>query len=245
MKMKDKNILGFESTHIPVSFKVIGVGESPVVTSIIERVKAFGYDCVECLEVKSRKDCIPVDVDKMAFIVSVDNDEEANAIAASYHDAGVLTIGLLSNPDITCFDSVLTDSEYDEVPEVIKALLQPIVFPGIINYDFSDLCIILRDTHYFNILIAEGNDVESFVINLQHTLHDKGIEMDKAQHLSVHVYFNRHRQPPLNAEDMVYLSDMLSKIPETVDIMWSVNYDDTLPKEQIRLTMILSGIKED
>lgn len=95
MSMTDSEILEKYKQPLSVSFKVIGTGTGAA--DIIEKVKSFGYDCVDCILAKTPGDCIPVDDDKMAIIVARDNEEIANAIAKTYHDAGVLTIGLVRN----------------------------------------------------------------------------------------------------------------------------------------------------
>lgn len=87
--MTDSEILEKYQQPFPVSFKIIGVGTGP--TDIIVKFKSFGYDCVGCILAETPGDCIPMDDDKMAIIVARDNEEVANAIAKTYHDAGILT----------------------------------------------------------------------------------------------------------------------------------------------------------
>ena len=104
----DSYILENLQQSLPVSFKVIGIGSET--TGIIEKVKSFDYDCVGCLVAKDPADCVPRDEDKMAIIVAKDNVEAANEIAKTYHDAGVLTIGLVPEADFSCYDSVATET---------------------------------------------------------------------------------------------------------------------------------------
>lgn len=174
MTMTDSEVLERYQQPFPVSFKVIGVGTGA--TDIIEKVKSFGYDCVGCILAESPGDCIPMDDDKMVIIVARDNEEVANAIAKTYHEAGVLTIGLVYDPNIAYYDSILMDSRHEDFPEIIKTLLQPIV-----------------------------------------------------------------RQPTITMTDMEHLSDMISSLPESINVIWSVNFDDTLPYDLIRFSIIMSG----
>lgn len=115
--MTDSEILEKNQQQFPVSFRVIGVGTG--VADVIEKVKSFGYDCVGCILAETPNDCIPMDDDKLVIIVARDNEEVANAIAKTYHDAGVLTIGLVYDPNIACYDSVMMDSRYEDFPEII------------------------------------------------------------------------------------------------------------------------------
>lgn len=96
--MNDSEILEKYQQPFPVSFKVIGIGSG--MTGIIENVKSFGYECVSCLVAKDSADCSPIDEDKMAIIVTKDDVTAANKIAKTYHDAGVLTIGLVCDPNM-------------------------------------------------------------------------------------------------------------------------------------------------
>lgn len=235
--MTDSEILEKYQQPFPVSFKVIGIGTEA--TDIIEKVKSFGYDCVGCILAETPSDCIPMDDDKMVIIVARDNEEVANAIAMSYHDAGVLTIGLVHDPNIACYDSVMTDSRYEDFPDIIRTLLQPIVTHGYICFDFNDLCTILHDSGSFKTLTAEGKNVEEAVNNMKKKL--ENVPTQHIESLSAHIIFNRERQPSITMTDMKHLSEMISRLPESINVIWSVNFDDTLPDDLIRFTVIMSG----
>lgn len=235
--MTDSEILEEYQQPFPVSFKVIGTGTGA--TNIIEKVKSFGYDCVGCMLAKTPSDCIPMDDDKMVIIVARDNEEVANTTAKTYHDAGVLTIGLVHNPDVSCYDNIAIETEIENFPEVIQHLLQPVVSQGYICYDFNDLCITLRNFRYFKTLVSEGKNVEKAVNNMKKKL--KKVRTHHIESLSAHLYFNRERQTSITMTDMKHLSEMISSLPESINVIWSVNFDDTLPYNLIKFTVIVSG----
>lgn len=235
--MTDSEILGKYQQPFPVSFKVIGTGTGA--TDIIEKVKSFGYDCVGCMLAKTPSDCIPMDDDKMVIIVARDNEEVANAIAKTYHDAGILTIGLVYDPNIACFDSVMMDARHEDFPEIIKTFLQPVVTQGYICFDFNDLCTILHDSGFFITLTAEGKNMEEAVNNIKKKL--ENVPTHHIESLSAHLYFNRERQPSITMTDMKHLSEMISSLPESINVSWSVNFDDTSPYNLIKFTVIMSG----
>lgn len=222
---------------IPVSFKVIGIGSET--TGIIEKVKSFDYDCVGCLVANDPADCVPTDEDKMAIIVATDNMETANEIAKTYHDAGVLTIGLVPEADYSCFDSVATETSSVDFSETIKNLLLPVVSYGYICFDFNDLCTILKDSHSFSTLTTNGRTVEDAVVSMKEQL--ENVALKDIESLTAHIYFNRERRDKIKMEDMVHLSNMISSLPESIDVIWSVNFDDTLPEDLIKFTIIMSG----
>lgn len=235
--MNDSKNLENLQQPIPVSFKVIGIGSET--TDIIKEVESFEYDCVVSLVANGSADCVPTDEDKMAIIVATDNIDTANEIAKTYHDAGILTIGLVPEPDYSCYDSVATETSPVKFSETIKDLLLPIVSYGYICYDFNDLCTILKNSHSFSTLTTNGRNVEEAVSNMQEKLEKVAIQ--EVEYLSVHIYFNREKQANIKMEDMVHLSNMISNLPESINVIWSVNFDDTLPEDLIRFTFIMSG----
>ena len=96
--MNEENLLDQPAfVNLPTSFRIIGIGEAT--KGIIETVKSNGYDCVSATVLTEPFECVPTDEDKMVIIVAKDNETRANSIAKLFHDAGVLTIGLLDNAD--------------------------------------------------------------------------------------------------------------------------------------------------
>lgn len=235
--MNDSKVSENLQQPIPVSFKVIGIGSET--TGIIEKVKSFDYDCVGCLIANDPADCVPTDEDKMAIIVAKDNVEAANEIAKTYHDAGVLTIGLVYEPDYSCYDSVATEKSSVNFSETIKNLLLPVVSYGYICFDFNDLCTILKDSHSFSTLTTKGRTVEDAVVSMKEQL--ENVALKDIESLTAHIYFNRERRDKIKMEDMVHLSNMISSLPESIDVIWSVTFDDTLPEDLIKFTIIMSG----
>lgn len=236
-KMTDSGILENFQQPFPVSFKVIGIGTG--VIDIIKEVESFGYNCVDCLVAKSTNDCIPMDDDKMAIIVARDNEGLANAIAKTYHDAGVLTIGLVNGADNSCYDSIAIDTDSENIPEVIRILLAPLATMGYICYDFNDLCTTLRNRRFLKTLVADGKGIEDTVINMQRKM--KNVAVDKIEFISALLYFNRERLAAITMDDMAPFNNVISGLPESIDVIWGVNFDNTLSDDIIRLTFIMSG----
>ena len=54
-------------------------------------------------------------------------------------------------------------------------------------------------------------------------------------------HFTVELKSELKIDDMAHLSNMFSSLPESVNAMWSVNFDDAMPTDIIRLSIILSG----
>ena len=55
------------------------------------------------------------------------------------------------------------------------------------------------------------------------------------------LYFNRERLAAITMDDMAPFNNIISGLPESIDIIWGVNFDNTLSDDIIRLTFIMSG----
>ena len=227
-------------TNLPTSFRVIGIGEAT--KEIIETVKSYGYDCVSATVLTEPFECVPADEDKMVIIVAKDNEDHANSIAKTFHDAGVLTLGLLANSDCDCYDSVVSKASYTDYPELIKAILQPIATPGMVAYDFSDLQTTLTDSKHFLIKSVTRYGNERVAEAIGHIKRTITLPMlDKIEGLSIFLYFNREGKQPLLMQEMRALNDFLSEPPESIYVIWAVYPDESIKDEEIKITILAAG----
>lgn len=222
---------------LPASFRVIGIGTE--IEGVIKKVKSLELDGVSAEIVDHPYDCLPNDEDTLAIIVFTDLENEANRIANTFHDAGVLTLGFSEDANPSCYDSVMLCDSRKEYPEIIKDLLLTIVTPCLISFDLEDLRTILRDSKYFTVRSTSGNDVKEATEKLGAIFND--LELKYVEYLSIHLYFNPNRSTPLAMSEMASLQQLMSKLPETVNVLWSVNHDENLNSDEIRLSTILAG----
>mgnify|MGYP001093456974 FL=1 len=226
--------------NLPTSFRVIGIGEST--KEIIETVKSNAYDCVSATVLTAPFECVPTDEDKMVIIVARDNEEHANSIAKTFHDAGVLTLGLLDNADLDCYDSVASEASYTEYPDLIKAILQPIVTQGKIAYDFNDLQTTVTDTNHFFLKSVTrcGNERVAEAIGCIKSSLTSSL-INKIERLSIFLYFNKVGKQPLVMQEMTALTDFLSELPESIYVIWAVYPDESINDEDIKVTILAAG----
>lgn len=221
--------------NLPTSFRIIGIGEATK-----EIIESYGYDCVSATVLTF--ECVPTDEDKMVIIVAKDNEDHANSIAKTFHEAGVLTIGLLDNADLECYDGVVVETSCAEYPDLIKAILQPIVTQGMIAYDFNDLQTTLADAKHFFIKSATGHGNERVAESIgfiKSTLTSS--LLNKIERLSIFLYFNKEDKQPLVMQEMTALTDFVSELPESIYVIWAVYPDESIKDEEIKVTILAAG----
>ena len=236
--MNEENLLDQPAfVNLPTSFRIIGIGEAT--KGIIETVKSNGYDCVSATVLTEPFECVPTDEDKMVIIVAKDNEDHANSIAKTFHEAGVLTIGLLDNADLECYDGVVVETSRAEYPDLIKALLQPIATQGMIAYDFSDLQTTLADAKHFFIKSATGHGNERLAEAVGHIKSSLSSSMlETTRRISILLYFNKEGEQPLLMQEMTVLTEFLKELPENIEVIWALYPDVTIEEHGIKLSVI-------
>ena len=190
-----------ENIDFPASFRVIGVGHG--IENVINEINSFGFEGVSAEVVKYPFDCTPQDEDKLAIICFTDCEDNANRIAKTFHDAGVLTIGFGDDIVPSYYASIMEHVPSSDYPKIIKSLLHHIVTSGMINYDFNDLSTTLRYSEYFTVRSTSGNSVKEATEKLQGVFNE--LDLDCVEYVSIHLYFNPDRSIPLAMNDMTSL----------------------------------------
>ena len=172
-----------------------------------------------------------------------DNESHANTIAKTFHDAGVLTLGLLDDADFDCFDSVVLEPIYTEYPKFIKAILQPIATQGMIDYGFNDLKTNLADTRYFFIksVTSYGNGRVAEAVDFIKSALTSSNLIKTIEWISIFLYFNRDGQQPLAKQEITALSNFVSDLPKNINVIWAAYPDDSIKKEAIKFSIISAG----
>lgn len=229
----------YAHSNLPVSFRILGIGEAT--KGIIEAVNSYGYDCVSATVLTEPFECVPTDEDKMVIIVAKGNEDHANSIAKTFHDAGVLTLGLLDNADFDCYDSVVSEASCAEYPDLIKAILQPIVSNGLMCYDFDDLRTIFADTKHSFIksVTRSGNERVAEAIGFIKSSLTSLI--NKIERLSIFLYFNKEGKQPLIVQELAALSDFVSEMPASIVVIWAVYPDESIKDDEIKVTIHAAG----
>ena len=226
----------------PICFRVIGIGHDT--SEIIDRVNSYGYDYVSATVIPYPQTCLPTDEDKMVIIVAKDCRSHANSIAKRFHDAGILTIGLLDDADPECFDCVATGTVSTDYAELINEILKPVVTHGIIDYGFNDLHDALSGMKHFFIKSVSGhgdNRVADAVGEINSALTPSVLA--SIEHISIFLYLNTRSTLPLAMKELEPITGLLQEFPENIEVYWGTYHDDTVNDHDIKITILASGKK--
>ena len=225
---------------LPTCFRVIGIGKDT--EEIIETVNCYGYDCVSATVVTDTIGCVPTDQDKMVIIVAKDNEDKANSIAKTFHDAGVLTLGLVDKADSNCYDSVMSATSHADYPDLIKAILQPVATQGMITYDFNDLKTTLADSEHFFIKSVTRCGNERVAEAIRHIQRELTASMlNNIELISIFLYFHREGPQPLAMKELTALTGFVSQLPERVYVTQALYPDEDIKDHAIKITILAAG----
>ena len=55
------------------------------------------------------------------------------------------------------------------------------------------------------------------------------------------VYFNKEGKQLLVMQEMTALTDFLSELPESIDVIWAVYPDESIKDEEIKVSILAAG----
>lgn len=226
---------------MPVNFRVIGYGEE--LSSVIQQIKAFGYDGLEACVVTSFREIAPADDDKMVIVLAVDHREGLVELLRTFYQAGVLTL-VITDRDINLPPDACdsrTTVPVDKFAGTVKDLVAPIFNHGIINLDFNDHQTMLRNTSKFVVCAADARGGNSRIADAIASFSGKIPAGKNVERMLLAITHNRNLNPPLAIKEVAPITEFIKTLPETLDIVWGVQIDDTLPDDTVRLSVIAAG----
>lgn len=231
------------ASDFPVSFRVFGFGESLKPT--IDKIADLGYDGVSAAIVSEDQLPTPTDEDKMVILLMDESIEAAIALAKSFYESGSLTLIVSTQPidgnSKFCDAQTIVRSEEMFVP--VKGILDVLLNQGHINLDFSDVAYTLSNSGFFKVIETIGIGTEERIADaiskIEGNISTEGMSL--VEKIVISIIYNRDLQPPLNMDEMKYLSEYISHLPEEVNAIWGVFNDETMPTDEVRLSVIISG----
>ncbi|MCI9606771.1 MAG: hypothetical protein HFJ94_01190 [Muribaculaceae bacterium] len=232
----------FEMDNTPFWCRVFGFGSET--QSVIAAIQPRpGLDAV----VVGESVCTPLANDKLAIILVADHeDSRAAGIARAFYDAGVLTLVIsqsqLDWTDTAC-DSAMVASP-DRWLSVVNSLIYPIYSTdSYISYDLYDLMTTLRNTRHFTVVEAiagkEENKVAEAIAQLSGKIGTRTIA--DMSNISLILYSSRRMKQPMLMGHMQSLTDFIHDMPQHVEVVWSVFFDEDMDADTLCLSAIIAG----
>ena len=229
----------FDKKELPVSFRVIGIGEET--NDIINQVNSLGYPGVKAIQY-TNQEVIPEEEDKMVILLNPSN-KEIHSLSKSFYQAGVLTL-IISTKNIDnqrgCYDSYTLIGE-DKSVATIKSIFDPIFHNGPISFDFNDIFSTLKDSDKFIIKTYQCNTLKYRTDGIIKKLKKDLVNLNEIENLTFIISYNPSSYLPLTVDELNPLQTFFTSLPENINIIWGVQFDDSLDSKELKLSVIASG----
>ena len=229
----------FDKKELPVSFRVIGIGEET--NDIISQVNSLGYPEVKAIQY-TNQEVIPEEKDKMVILINPSN-KEIQSLSKSFYPAGVLTLIVSTENryyETDCFDSYTLVREENVLP-TIKGLFYPIFHYGPTCIDFIDIYNPLKESGRFIVKTYQSNYTVNRTDYIIKKLEKELMNLDEIDNLTFIISCNPSSNLPLTMEELNPLQTFFTSLPENINIIWGVQFDDSLDSNELKLSVIASG----
>lgn len=226
--------------EIPASFRIFGFGK--ITKPAIDQLSKRGYDGVSATMVESDEPT-PTEVEKMAIILVAGNYDAAKDVTKTFHDADVLTLVIATasaSVDATTCDSV-TVCDPEKMADSVECLLDAIVKPCMICFDFNDLSNVLEDSGHFKVATGLGTKGTRVKDAMDKALEMLGDTSNKVERMAVLLYVNPNSENPVQMNEISSIPEHIQSFPESIDVVWGVYNDETVDLNSVKITIIASG----
>lgn len=227
---------------LPVSFRVICVGKE--MSGVFRSIISLGFEGVSVQSTIMFPDPTPTDENKMVILLSNGDSEQLESIARSFYQAGVLTLIIstsnLRSKHVQC-DS-LTVSPIDDMPEIVKAILNPILSDSYLTLDYMDISVIFKDSCHFKVYESYGCGIGNRIENAIDCMPAKlSVDIMNCERALITLSFSEKMLPQLTISQIESVKKYINRFPVEVDIIWLPVNDVKLPTDRIRLGVIVAG----
>lgn len=124
---------------------------------------------------------------QMVMICAQDHFDKAIEVSRKFYQAGVLTLGVFPKYiDVQgCFDAQSFNDGKD-ILSIVRALTSPVMYSGLISFDFTDVHTALKDAGRFYAKFAYGADIDVLISKVADKF--KRIDMGKVESVCINLY---------------------------------------------------------
>lgn len=221
------------------SYRVFGFGDKSRIT--IDQINSLGYPGVKAIQYINQS-VIPEEEDKMVILLNPSN-KEIHSLSKSFYQAGVLTI-IISTDNIEnqryCFDSYTLIGK-DKILTTIKSIFDPIFHNGPISFDFNDISSTLKDSSKFTIRKYKCNTSKFRTNGIIKKLKKELLHLDEIENLTFIISYNPSSNLPLTVDELNPLQTFFTSLPENINLIWGVQFDESMDSNELQLSVIASG----
>lgn len=239
MKKTDIIDLSISKEDVPVSYRVIGIGDKSL--PIIHEINSVGYPGVKTLLDKGDI-IIPTDEDKMVIIINPENIN-SNILSKAFYQGNILTLIIASKgfAETTGSYDSLTEVNPESFVETVKGLLDPLFHLSYTSFDFNDLSITLKDSRRFSVITKLSQANSDRFTAIVKELKNEISSLLRIKNISFIISYNHATEIPITMDEIQPLTEFFQKFPEETNVIWGIQTDNDLQLNQIKVTAILSG----
>lgn len=188
----------------------------------------------------------PKSCDRAVIIPMFDDADRARHIALTFHEAGVITIGMSPvrvDKDVKGFDGIIYTDRYG-FEKLVKEMIRQIELVGPVKIGVSDFPWLLHDNSEITITLCNVYHVDKPIQELLESVNENfsRINFGKGNRVALILTINPH-ESTFTVDELKRLWQPEQIVPKNVDLIWGVHFDNTLPNRSAGALTIIAGEK--
>lgn len=139
-----------------------------------------------------------------------------------------------------CFDSFTLIRE-EKILAIIKSIFDPIFHNGPISFDFNDISSTLKDSDKFTLKTYQYNTSNNETDGIIKKLKKELLNLGEIENLTFIISYNPSSNLPLTVDELNPLQTFFTSLPENINLIWGVQFDESMDSNELQLSVIASG----
>lgn len=229
------------NTNIPPIIRVIGFGNN--IEKTLAKIDSKGYYGMKTEKYSEYESYTPTEEDKMIILLGSPNSERVRNIAKTFYEADVLTIIVMNRFEriLTVNIDAYTIVKPEDIVKTVNALVDPLLMPCRIAFDFNDLKLTLKNKRFL-ITLGQGEGENRMADAINQATHLIGKErLHSIDNISIIIYYAAEGSQSLSMAEMATVKNFIRMLPESTETVWALYQDETMPPKGVRVSIIASG----